>query len=490
MKAPILTIAATGAANLASVKAMCARAGVEALVTEDPEVLFKAEKALLPGVGAFGAALAKLRRTGLDKALVARVDAGRPTMGICLGMQMLCASSEETVGVPGIGAIPCAVKKLETELPLPQLGWNRVQPAAGDSFLKPGWAYFANSYVIAKAPEGYVSASCAYGEKFAATLEGRFDAATKRPEILLCQFHPELSGRWGLDLFMRWMGLDGLKSLGGLEDLEVPKDSAPNMPAEEKGRGTATRIIPCLDIKGGRVVKGVRFENLVDSGAPAELAARYEAEGADEIALLDISATLEERKTALESVAAVRRSVSIPISVGGGIKSVEDAERLLNAGADRVSVNSAAVRDPGLISALAERFGVQCVVVAIDARRRAANEAESWEVVIDAGKSATGLDAVEWARRCAALGAGEILLTSIDRDGTGLGYDCALVKAIADAARIPVIASGGATRPEHFLDGVRAGASAVLGAGAFHRKELAIVDLKRYLSVCRVEVRS
>jgi len=484
MKGPILTIAATGAANLASVKAMCARAGVEALITEDPEVLYKAERALLPGVGAFGAALAKLRRSGLDKALAVRIAEGRPTMGICLGMQMLCASSEETVGVPGIGAIPCAVRKLKTELPLPQLGWNRVRPAPSDGFLKPGWAYFANSYMVEEAPEGYVSASCVYGEKFAATLEGRFDAATNRPGILLCQFHPELSGRWGLDLFMRWMGLDGL---GGLE---VSEDSAPNMPAEGKGKGTATRIIPCLDIKGGRVVKGVRFENLVDSGAPAELAARYEAEGADEIALLDISATLEERKTALESVAAVRRSVSIPISVGGGIKSVEDAERLLNAGADRVSVNSAAVRDPGLISALAERFGVQCVVVAIDARREAAKEAESWEVVIDAGKSATGLDAVEWARRCAALGAGEILLTSIDRDGTGLGYDCALVKAIADAARIPVIASGGATRPEHFLDGVRAGASAVLGAGAFHRKELAIVDLKRYLSDCRVEVRS
>ena len=270
-------------------------------------------------------------------------------------------------------------------------------------------------------------------------------------------------------------------------------------------RGTATRIIPCLDIKGGRVVKGVKFENLVDSGEPAELSARYVAEGADEIALLDISATLEERKTALGAVAAVRQAVSIPISVGGGIKSVDDAERLLNAGADRVSINSAAVRNPGLISALAERFGVQCVIVAIDARRRAGmgaafpaaaspseepNPASStWEVVIDAGKTPTGMDAVDWARRCASLGAGEILLTSIDRDGTGLGYDCALVSAIAAAARIPVIASGGATKPEHFLEGVKAGASAVLGAGAFHRRELAIADLKQYLSKHEVEVR-
>ena len=255
--------------------------------------------------------------------------------------------------------------------------------------------------------------------------------------------------------------------------------------------GTATRVIPCLDIKGGRVVKGVKFENLVDSGEPAILASRYEAEGADEIALLDISATLEERKTALEAVAAVRKAVSIPISVGGGIKTVEDAERLLNAGADRVSINSAAVRDPGLITKLAERFGVQCVIVAIDAKRSTMSLADGagWEVVIDAGKKATGLDALEWARRCASLGAGEILLTSIDRDGTGLGYDIELVSAIVAASHIPVIASGGATEPEHFLAGVRAGASAVLGAGAFHRKELAIADLKRYLLKFEVEVR-
>ncbi|PKL06080.1 MAG: imidazole glycerol phosphate synthase subunit HisF [Spirochaetae bacterium HGW-Spirochaetae-9] len=263
-----------------------------------------------------------------------------------------------------------------------------------------------------------------------------------------------------------------------------------NKTAEGQG-GTAMRVIPCLDIKGGRVVKGVKFENLVDSGEPAILAARYEEEGADEIALLDISATLEERKTALEAVAAVRKAVSIPISVGGGIKTVEDAERLLNAGADRVSVNSAAVRDPGLIARLAERFGIQCVIVAIDARRKdgACADGLCWEVVIDAGKKATGLDALEWARRCASLGAGEILLTSIDRDGTGLGYDTELVRAIAEASRLPVIASGGATKPEHFLAGVRAGARAVLGAGAFHRKELAIADLKRHLSKFNVEVR-
>ena len=209
MREKRLFIAATGAANLASVKAMCERAGVEAVVTNDPEALYGAGRALLPGVGAFGAAIATLRSTGLDRALSARISEGMPTMGICLGMQMFCTSSEETPGVPGIGAIACDVGRFTTSLPLPQLGWNRVEPAENDSFIKPGWAYFANSYRILGAPEGYISARSRYGEDFAATIEGKIDAATGVPAILFCQFHPELSGLWGLDLFMRWMGLDG-----------------------------------------------------------------------------------------------------------------------------------------------------------------------------------------------------------------------------------------------------------------------------------------
>ncbi|MDP2790211.1 MAG: imidazole glycerol phosphate synthase subunit HisH [Rectinemataceae bacterium] len=209
MRATQLSIAATGAANLASVRAMCDRAGVKAIVTDDPEVLYRADKALLPGVGAFGAAMAAIRSKGLDGALAARISEGLPTMGICLGMQMFCVSSEETSGVPGIGAIACDVGRFMTRLPLPQLGWNRVEPAESDRFIKPGWAYFANSYRVLDAPEGYISARSRYGEKFAATIQGRIDAASGVPAILLCQFHPELSGPWCLDLFMRWMGLDG-----------------------------------------------------------------------------------------------------------------------------------------------------------------------------------------------------------------------------------------------------------------------------------------
>jgi len=216
----------------------------------------------------------------------------------------------------------------------------------------------------------------------------------------------------------------------------------------------AVRIIPCLDFKEGRVVKGTRFQNLVDSGDPVERALAYEAQGADELTFLDISATVEGRKTMAEAVARIREVLSIPLTVGGGIRSIEDAARLLEAGADRVSVNSAAVRSPGIVDELAARFGVQCVVVAIDA---AQNEAmpSGYEVKIAAGSHATGLDAVKWAREAAQRGAGEILLTSIDRDGTSRGYDCRLLRLVADTAHIPIVASGGAAKLEHFLEGYK-----------------------------------
>ncbi len=255
----------------------------------------------------------------------------------------------------------------------------------------------------------------------------------------------------------------------------------------------ALRVIPCLDVDGGRVVKGTKFLNLVDSGDPVELSLRYEAEGADEIAFLDISATIESRNTALESIRRVREAIGIPLLVGGGLRRLEDAQRLLEAGADRVAVNSAAVADPGLIDALAARFGVQCVVLAIDGRRRPTarpGEAPSWEVVVEAGRKAVALEAPDWAREGARRGAGEIMLTSIDRDGTGLGYDLELLRAVTAAAPIPVIASGGAAVPAHFVEGARAGARALLAAGVFHRGELSIGSVKASLAAAGMEVRS
>ncbi len=253
----------------------------------------------------------------------------------------------------------------------------------------------------------------------------------------------------------------------------------------------AKRIIPCLDIHNGRVVKGVRFQNLRDAGDPVEQARRYEAEGADELVFLDISATPEGRKTTVELVARVAEQVFMPFTVGGGIRTVDDMRRLLLAGADKVSVNSAAVRNPDLLTEAALRFGSQCVVLAIDARRVSApDEPPRWEVYISGGRVPTGLDAVAWAVEGVRRGAGEILLTSIDADGTLQGYDLALTRAVAEAVEVPVIASGGAGAPEHFYQVLTQGrADAALAASLFHDGVLRIPDLKAYLAEKGVPIR-
>ena len=243
----------------------------------------------------------------------------------------------------------------------------------------------------------------------------------------------------------------------------------------------AKRIIPCLDVKDGRVVKGVNFVNLIDAGDPVECAKVYNEAGADELVFLDITASSDARNTVVDMVKAVAREVFIPFTVGGGIRTVEDFRKILNAGADKVSVNSAAIKRPELIREAAEIFGSQCVVCAIDAKRKADNS--GWEVYLNGGRVNTGIDALEWAKRAENLGAGEILLTSMDCDGTKAGYDLELTRAVSDRAGIPVIASGGAGTMEHFLDAFRDGhADAVLAASLFHFREIEIVDLKRYLA--------
>jgi cyclase len=250
------------------------------------------------------------------------------------------------------------------------------------------------------------------------------------------------------------------------------------------------RIIPCLDIANGRVVKGVHFLNLRDAGDPVEQACIYDAAGADELVFLDISATHEGRDTVVETVRRVADRVFMPLAVGGGIRTVEDMRHLLLAGADKVSVNSAAVRSPALLSEGADRFGAQCVVLAIDARRSTTPTVDRWEVFVNGGRTPTGIDAVEWAVRGVAAGAGEILLTSMDADGTLNGYDLELTRAVADAVRVPVIASGGAGTMEHFAQVLTEGlADAALAASLFHDGKLAIPDLKHYLAKQGVPVR-
>lgn len=248
----------------------------------------------------------------------------------------------------------------------------------------------------------------------------------------------------------------------------------------------AKRIIPCLDVKEGRVVKGVSFVGLRDAGDPVECARAYDRQGADELVLLDITATHEGRSTMLEIVRRVADSIFIPFTVGGGIRELDDFAQLLRAGADKISVNSAAVRNPSLIDAAARRFGSQCVVCAIDAKKRDGG----WEVYLNGGRIPTGIDALAWAREAVSRGAGEILLTSMDCDGQKNGYDLDLTSAISQNVNVPVIASGGAGKMEHFYDALtRGSADAVLAASLFHFNEIGIMDLKRYLAGRGVSVR-
>jgi len=254
--------------------------------------------------------------------------------------------------------------------------------------------------------------------------------------------------------------------------------------------GLAKRVIPCLDVTSGRVVKGVNFVELRDAGDPVEIAARYDAEGADELAFLDITASSDERDIILNVIEAVAAKVFIPLTVGGGVRKVEDVRRLLNAGADKVSINTAAVQNPLLVSEASDVVGNQCIVVAIDAKRRPPQAGGGWEVYTHGGRNATGLDAIAWARRMVEAGAGEILLTSMDRDGTRDGFDLELTRAIADAVSVPVIASGGVGSKEHLAEGiVRGHADAVLAASVFHFGDFTVRESKQYMQSRGIEVR-
>jgi cyclase len=250
------------------------------------------------------------------------------------------------------------------------------------------------------------------------------------------------------------------------------------------------RVIPCLDVTGGRVVKGTNFVDLRDAGDPVELAARYDAEGADELVFLDITASSDDRDTTVDMVFRVAEQVYIPFTVGGGIRTLEDARRMLRAGADKVSVNTAAVQRPELIGEIAAEFGSQCVVCAIDAKRRGESGTDGFEVYLHGGRTPTGIDAEEWAVRATELGAGEILLTSMDRDGTRQGFDHVLTRAIADSVNVPVIASGGVGTLDHLVDGiVEGGADAVLAASIFHFREHTIAEAKATMTAAGITVR-
>src|SRR5437870_9683175 len=325
-------------------------------------------------------------------------------------------------------------------------------------------AAFANSVALLEAPPAWVPAWTTHGVRFVAAL----DKIGER--LLACQFHPELSGAYGAALLERWLA--GAKS-------------APAPALAGSTPGLLPRVVPCLDVRDGRVVKGVQFQHLRDVGDPASQAALYESQGADGLVTLDAAASAEGRATQLETVARVRAAIRIPLTVGGGVRSVDDARCLLAAGADKVSVNTAAVQRPALLSELAAEFGRQCVVLAIDARRTG----NGWEALTHGGRQPGPPDAVAWAREAAGLGAGEILLTSWVRDGQRAGRGPELLRAVIGAVRVPVIASGGIGEREHVAEAFRAGADAVLAASVFHDGDDTVDGIKADLSVRGIRVR-
>ena len=463
-----VVIVDSGVANLASVSAAFRRLGAETVVSADAAVVRDAPRLVLPGVGAFGAGMAALRSRGLDAAVRDAVAAGTPVVAICLGLQLLCEGSDESPGTTGLGVLPGTCRRLPSGVRVPHLGWNRVEADGSCRLVTTMDAAFANSYALQQAAPGGAAAWTTHGVRFVAALE--------RGAVLACQFHPELSGAAGRDLLRRWL-------LGPGDPAPTPARAVDASPTRDTG--LTVRMVPCLDVQEGRVVKGVRFAHLRDAGDPADLAARYEEQGAAELVVLDVAASPADRATHIETVRRVRAVLGIPLTAGGGVRSVEDARRLLAAGADKVSVNSAAVARPELLAEMEREFGRQCVVLAVDARRAG----EGWDALVRGGRERAGLDAVGWARRGTALGAGEVLLTSWDRDGTRAGCDLDLLRAVRGAVSVPVVASGGIGTRADVADAIAAGADAVLAASVFHDGDETVAAVKADLAARGVRVR-
>jgi len=467
----------SGVANLAAVESALTALGVAYTITGDPAVVLGATHAVLPGVGRFSAGLETLRRHGLNEAVCDVHERGTPLLAVCLGMQMLGDGSDESPDTAGLGIVAGRFQRLPDSVRVPHLGWNQVS-VDEDSGLPSGTAAFANSFYLPSPPNGWQAAWTIHGARFVSMLaQGR---------TLACQFHPELSGPFGMGLIQDWLsGELQVRADPGVPGApDAAADTGHGGPSTDRGEGRAVwqevlpRIVPCLDVKDGRVVKGIRFQNLRDAGDPADQAGEYERQGADEIVILDIGASHEARETQRETVRAVRRRIHIPLTVGGGVRTVDDARGLLAAGADKVSVNTAAVQDPSLLERLSQAFGTQCVVLAIDARRLG----DSWDTLVMGGRRATGIDAIVWAREGTRLGAGEILLTSWDRDGTRAGCDVELLETMREAVDVPVIASGGIGTPDDVVSAFRAGADAVLAASVFHDGDLTVGEIKKFMS--------
>ena len=457
-----------GAGNLTSVRNAFAAIGEETVVTRDPEVIGKADRVVFPGVGAAAHAMDNLRRFGLVD-VVRRAAATKPFLGICLGMQVLFEHSEEDGGVEMLGILPGKVRRFP-DVPgckVPEIGWNSVSAPAGARVQGIGGGqeyYFVHSYAADVIGDTCLTASYA---------GVTFTAMVRRGNLWACQFHPEKSGRIGLNLLRAWM---------------LGVASSPS-PSPSPFTSLTRRVIPCLDVRAGRVTKGVKFKNNVDLGDPVEMAVKYAEGGADELVFYDITASAERRPIDIGMVEAVAKAVRIPFAVGGGISTVADMERVILAGAEKVSVNSLAVRNPQIIAEGAAVFGAQCIVLGMDPYR-SGKTASGYEITTRGFREFTGMDAVEWAKRAADLGAGEIVVNSVDADGTRAGFELEITRLIAEAVGVPVVASGGAGRPEHLVDAFNlARADAAIVAGMIHSGEYTIGQIKEGMAAARVPTR-
>ena len=444
----------TRAGNLFSLKAAIERLGFKATVRQTPDDV-NYDAIVIPGQGRFGTVMENLRQYGWENYLNRFKNTDIPMLGICVGMQIFFEASEEDPGVTGMNWYTGKARALDFPKK-PMVGWT----ALNSDYWSNEHVYFVNSYAI-EASEHQI-AGAHYGVDFCAAIQsGNFTGV---------QFHPEKSGETGAEMIRQALA-------GEL----VQKAST----AKSEFNTLIPRIIVCLDVDKGRVVKGTNFKELRDMGDPVELAVAYEEQGADELVFLDISASNEMRPTALKRVTDIANHLSIPFTVGGGLRQLDDVKAFLDAGADKVALNTTALQQPHVINETAKAYGSQCVVVAIDVDR----QGDDLPIYIHGGRTKVENKFFDWTQEVADRGAGEILLTCMHRDGTGIGFDTELTKQVSEQVNIQVIASGGAKTEQHFLDAFENKADACLAAGMFHSGNYRVEQVKQFLSQHGVAVR-
>jgi imidazole glycerol-phosphate synthase len=443
-----------GSGNIKSLTNALDRLKTKYLISNNPTELGRMDKLIFPGLGRAGSAMENIRNSGIDR-LIKKWK--KPFLGICIGMQILFEYSEED-STDCLGIIKGKVKKYKN-INTPQIGWNKVNITQKDSIFDnlsdSNYFYFVNSYYV-EADLKIVLGATSYGISF--------PSVVRYENFVGVQFHPEKSSDAGLQILKNFVEGDNSYKV---------KDNS------------TKRVIACMDVLNGSVVKGVGYKNLAIVGDPVKLAKKYSDDGVDELVFLDIGATINSQRTLLGIIEQVSKELNIPLSVGGGIRSIDDISNVLNAGADKVSIGSAAIENTSFIKEAVNKFGSQCIVVSIDPKKIDGE----WYQFSQGGKVNSGIKALDFVKSVIEKGAGEILLNSLDRDGSGLGYDLDLIKAVRNISRVPIIASSGVGKLEHFLEGIQSGADAVLGAGVFHSNKFSIQEVKEFLSNNNILVR-